>query len=155
MKYKSIPYARRHLITHVDPPQQYIKKIRNSTERRRLGYFSCSTGNPIDDCWRCDKKWHRQRKRLASCAIGFGRNAVGGRDGRFYIVTDPSDHDPIKPKPGTLRYAVIQDRPLWIVFKRDMQMGCAKTGSTFLHLGPLAFSLDQYDVCKMQRTLEM
>ncbi|CAH8378453.1 unnamed protein product [Eruca vesicaria subsp. sativa] len=95
-------------------------KIRNSTERRRLGYFSCSTGNPIDDCWRCDKKWHRQRKRLANCAIGFGRNAVGGRDGRFYVVTDPSDNNPVKPKPGTLRYAVIQDRPLWIVFKRDM-----------------------------------
>ncbi|AEE83246.1 putative pectate lyase 14 [Arabidopsis thaliana] len=95
--------------------------IRNSTYRRKLGFFSsCSTGNPIDDCWRCDKKWHRRRKRLADCAIGFGRNAVGGRDGRYYIVTDPSDHDPVTPKPGTLRYAVIQDEPLWIVFKRDM-----------------------------------
>ncbi|KFK39766.1 hypothetical protein AALP_AA3G285000 [Arabis alpina] len=95
--------------------------IQNSTERRRkLGFFSYATGNPIDDCWRCDKKWHRRRKHLANCAIGFGRNAIGGRDGHFYIVTDPSDHDPINPKPGTLRYAVIQDRPLWIVFKRDM-----------------------------------
>ncbi|KAJ6944139.1 hypothetical protein NC652_009535 [Populus alba x Populus x berolinensis] len=94
--------------------------IRNSTERRRLGYFSCGTGNPIDDCWRCDPNWHKNRKRLADCGIGFGRNAIGGRDGRFYVVTDSSDHDPVNPRPGTLRHAVIQDAPLWIVFKRDM-----------------------------------
>ncbi|CAN1278757.1 Probable pectate lyase 15, partial [Linum perenne] len=62
--------------------------------RRKLGYFSCGTGNPIDDCWR--------------------------RDGRYYVVTDPRDDDPVNPRPGTLRHAVIQDRPLWIVFKRDM-----------------------------------
>ncbi|XAR48883.1 Pectate lyase [Bertholletia excelsa] len=94
--------------------------IRNSTERRKLGYFSCGTGNPIDDCWRCDPNWHKNRKRLADCGIGFGRNAIGGRDGRFYVVTDPGDDDPVNPKPGTLRHAVIQSRPLWIVFKRDM-----------------------------------
>ncbi|GFP91064.1 probable pectate lyase 15, partial [Phtheirospermum japonicum] len=81
---------------------------------------SCGTGNPIDDCWRCDRNWIRRRRRLADCAIGFGRNAVGGRDGRFYVVTDPRDDDPVSPRPGTLRHAVIQDRPLWIVFKRDM-----------------------------------
>ncbi|EYU46355.1 hypothetical protein MIMGU_mgv1a007094mg [Erythranthe guttata] len=94
--------------------------IRNSTERRKLGFLSCGTGNPIDDCWRCDRNWIRNRKRLADCAIGFGRNAVGGRDGRYYVVTDPSDDDAVNPRPGTLRHAVIQDRPLWIVFKRDM-----------------------------------
>ncbi|CAN1269822.1 Probable pectate lyase 8 [Linum perenne] len=49
----------------------------NSTARRNLGYFSCSTGNPIDDCWRCDPYWQTHRKRLANCAIGFGRNAIG------------------------------------------------------------------------------
>ncbi|XP_074274676.1 putative pectate lyase 8 [Silene latifolia] len=96
------------------------KSISNSTARRNLGYFSCGTGNPIDDCWRCDPNWHKNRKRLADCAIGFGRNAVGGRDGKFYVVTDPSDHDAVNPKPGTLRHAVIQKEPLWIVFKRDM-----------------------------------
>ncbi|CAN1312822.1 Probable pectate lyase 5, partial [Linum perenne] len=79
----------------------------------------CQTGNPIDDCWRCDQNWHKNRKRLADCAIGFGKNAIGGRDGRFYIVTDSGDHA-VNPKPGTLRYAAIQDRPLWIVFARDM-----------------------------------
>lgn len=85
-----------------------------------MGYFSCGTGNPIDDCWRCDPQWQLNRKRLADCAIGFGRNAVGGRDGKYYVVTDSSDDDAVNPKPGTLRHAVIQDRPLWIVFKRDM-----------------------------------
>ncbi|KAL2933097.1 putative pectate lyase 15 [Bienertia sinuspersici] len=96
------------------------RSISNSTERRNLGYFSCGTGNPIDDCWRCDPNWHTNRKRLADCAIGFGRNAVGGRNGRFYVVTDPSDDDAVNPKPGTLRHAVIQEEPLWIIFKRDM-----------------------------------
>ncbi|KAF5480964.1 hypothetical protein F2P56_001665 [Juglans regia] len=94
--------------------------ISNSTRKRNLGYFSCGTGNPIDDCWRCDRRWYHRRKNLANCAIGFGRNAVGGCDGRYYVVSDPSDDDPVNPKPGTLRHAVIQDRPLWIVFKRDM-----------------------------------
>ncbi|CAN1312819.1 Probable pectate lyase 5, partial [Linum perenne] len=63
------------------------------SSRRSLAYLSCQTGNPID--------------------------AIGGRDGRFYIVTDSGDHA-VNPKPGTLRYAAIQDRPLWIVFARDM-----------------------------------
>ncbi|XP_017237902.1 probable pectate lyase 8 [Daucus carota subsp. sativus] len=94
--------------------------IKNSTERRKLGFFSCGTGNPIDDCWRCDQNWARNRKRLANCAIGFGRSAVGGRDGKYYVVTDPNDDDPVNPRPGTLRHAVIQDKPLWIVFKRSM-----------------------------------
>ncbi|URE22511.1 Pectate lyase [Musa troglodytarum] len=94
--------------------------ISNSTSRRALGYLSCGTGNPIDDCWRCDPEWRRHRKRLADCGIGFGRNAIGGRDGRFYVVTDPGDDDPVNPRHGTLRYAVIQEEPLWIVFKRSM-----------------------------------
>ncbi|KAI3941977.1 hypothetical protein MKW92_010802 [Papaver armeniacum] len=103
----------------VDPDEvvsQVAMTIRNSTERRNLGYFSCGTGNPIDDCWRCGKSWHKNRKCLAECGIGFGRNAIGGRDGRYYVVT----HDVVNPRPGTLRYAVIHDRPLWTVFKRDM-----------------------------------
>ncbi|KAK9055663.1 hypothetical protein SSX86_026748 [Deinandra increscens subsp. villosa] len=105
----------------VDDPEIVVDmSIHNSTMRRKLGFFSCGTGNPIDDCWRCDKNWQRHRKSLAGCAIGFGRNAVGGRDGRYYVVTNPNDDDAVNPKPGTLRYAVIQDKPLWIVFKRDM-----------------------------------
>ncbi|CAO2824436.1 unnamed protein product [Amaranthus hypochondriacus] len=108
----------------VERPEEIIsmvsRSITNITTRRNLGYFTCGTGNPIDDCWRCDSNWHKNRKRLANCAIGFGRNAIGGRDGRFYVVTDPTDNDAVNPKPGTLRHAVIQDEPLWIIFKRDM-----------------------------------
>ncbi|KAI4378047.1 hypothetical protein MLD38_015588 [Melastoma candidum] len=108
----------------VDDPENVASDfemiIRNSSDRRRLGYLSCGTGNPIDDCWRCNPNWHLDRKRLADCGIGFGRNAIGGRDGRFYVVTDPSDDDPVNPRPGTLRHAVIQDEPLWIMFHRDM-----------------------------------
>ncbi|KAF7141460.1 hypothetical protein RHSIM_Rhsim06G0229400 [Rhododendron simsii] len=98
------------------------KWILEKNSRRQLGTDSpsCRTGNPIDDCWRCDPDWETNRKMLADCAIGFGRNAVGGRDGEFYIVTDPEHDDPVNPLPGTLRYAVIQDEPLWIIFDQDM-----------------------------------
>lgn len=95
----------------------YCRKINAS--RRNLGYLSCGTGNPIDDCWRCDPNWEKNRQRLADCAIGFGKQAIGGKDGKIYVVTDTSD-DPVNPKPGTLRYGAIQDEPLWIIFSRDM-----------------------------------
>lgn len=36
------------------------------------------------------------------------------------MVTDPSDGDLVNPKPGTLRHAVIQPKPLWIIFAHDM-----------------------------------
>lgn len=96
------------------------RSINASLTRRNLGYLSCGTGNPIDDCWRCDPNWEKNRQRLADCAIGFGKNAIGGRNGRIYVVTDSGNDDPVNPKPGTLRHAVIQDEPLWIIFKRDM-----------------------------------
>ena len=95
-----------------------IRKLNES--RRNLGYLSCGTGNPIDDCWRCDADWATNRQRLADCAIGFGKDAMGGRGGRIYIVTDASDDNPADPKPGTLRHAVIQEEPLWIIFQHDM-----------------------------------
>ncbi|XP_019186174.1 PREDICTED: probable pectate lyase 12 [Ipomoea nil] len=81
---------------------------------------SCSTGNPIDDCWRCDSNWQLNRQHLAECGIGFGQYAQGGKGGRYYVVTDSSDPDPVNPPPGTLRYAVIQTEPLWIVFAASM-----------------------------------
>ncbi|GFP93216.1 probable pectate lyase 1 [Phtheirospermum japonicum] len=61
-----------------------------------------------------------RRHRLADCAIGFDKNAVGGKYGRIYTVTDPSHDNPVNPKPGTLRHAAIQPDPLWIIFKSDM-----------------------------------
>ncbi|XP_052176380.1 probable pectate lyase 12 isoform X2 [Diospyros lotus] len=84
------------------------------------GAGACPTGNPTDDCWRCDPNWQLNRQRLADCTIGFGQNAVGGKGGRFYVVTDSSDDDVVNPRPGTLRHAVIQDEPLWIVFSANM-----------------------------------
>ncbi|OIS97870.1 PREDICTED: probable pectate lyase 5 [Nicotiana attenuata] len=108
--------------TPVPDPEVIVQEVNDkifNSSRRNLGYLSCGTGNPIDDCWRCDPNWEKNRQRLADCAIGFGKQAIGGRDGKIYIVTDTSD-DPVNPKPGTLRYGAIQNEPLWIIFGRDM-----------------------------------
>ncbi|GMG99442.1 hypothetical protein Nepgr_001282 [Nepenthes gracilis] len=93
------------------------KMLDNQQEKSQL---SCITGNPIDDCWRCDPNWAANRQRLADCAIGFGRNALGGKGGPIYVVTDSSDPDPNNPKPGTLRHAVTRQGPIWIIFSADM-----------------------------------
>jgi pectate lyase len=82
----------------------------------------CGQGNPIDDCWRCDPNWRENRQALADCAIGFGKNAIGGKNGPIYVVTDDSDNDMINPAPGTLRYGALQDGPLWIIFSRNMNI---------------------------------
>ncbi|TMW98219.1 hypothetical protein EJD97_004355 [Solanum chilense] len=94
------------------------------SRRKLLSYTqsSCQTGNPIDDCWRCDHSWQLNRQRLADCAIGFGQYALGGKGGRYYVVTSSSDPDPVNPPPGTLRYGVIQEEPLWIVFSASMEI---------------------------------
>nr|AAQ62997.1 oil palm polygalacturonase allergen PEST411 [Elaeis guineensis] len=103
-----------------------LAEARNSTRRslRAVGVKKfkgkCVATNPIDRCWRCQKNWIKHRKKLATCGKGFGRHATGGKAGDFYVVTDPSDDDLVNPKFGTLRWGVIQDRPLWIVFARDM-----------------------------------
>ncbi|CAN8236943.1 unnamed protein product [Cochlearia groenlandica] len=75
--------------------------------------------NPIDACWRRNPNWSTSRQALANCAVGFGKAAIGGRQGPIYVVTSPVD-DFKNPKPGTLRYAVIQPKPLWITFATDM-----------------------------------
>lgn len=93
---------------------------RQTLETQAKDQFSCVTGNPIDDCWRCDPNWANDRQQLANCAIGFGYKALGGKGGPYYLVTDSSDPDPDKPKPGTLRDAVSQPGPVWIVFSSDM-----------------------------------
>lgn len=40
--------------------------------------------------------------------------------GPYYVVNDSSDSDLLNPKPGTLRHAVIQKGPLWIIFSTNM-----------------------------------
>ncbi|CDP13269.1 unnamed protein product [Coffea canephora] len=109
------------LSSPVPDPESVVQEVNEkiNASRRNLAFLSCGTGNPIDDCWRCDPNWEKNRQSLADCAIGFGKHAVGGRDGEIYVVTDNGDH-PVNPKPGTLRYGVIQDEPLWIIFARDM-----------------------------------
>ncbi|GFS42061.1 pectate lyase family protein [Actinidia rufa] len=98
--------------------------IGNNGTRRNLGKNNgpCLAENPIDRCWRCHPDWMKNRKRLAECVIGFGRNTTGGKDGAFYLVTDPSDKDMANPKPGTLRHAVTRKEPLWIIFDRPMNI---------------------------------
>ncbi|KAG6686789.1 hypothetical protein I3842_11G038900 [Carya illinoinensis] len=91
--------------------------------RRKLGGKNrgpCKATNPIDRCWRCHKNWAKRRKKLTKCVLGFGRGTTGGKNGNIYVVTDPSDGDLVNPKPGTLRHAVIQPKPLWIIFAHDM-----------------------------------
>ncbi|KAM5588764.1 putative pectate lyase 2 [Rosa sericea] len=78
-----------------------------------------TTKNVVDSCWRSNANWARNRQALANCAVGFGKDAIGGKYGRIYVVTTSFD-DPINPKLGTLRYGVIQTQPLWIVFAKDM-----------------------------------
>ncbi|KAL6643147.1 hypothetical protein ACP70R_021328 [Stipagrostis hirtigluma subsp. patula] len=99
----------------------FHSKLATSRRRMQEAGGGCMTGNPIDDCWRCaGTDWRQDRQRLADCGIGFGRNALGGKGGPLYVVTDPSDRDPVNPSPGTLRHAAIQEGPLWIVFAGDM-----------------------------------
>ncbi|KAJ7559226.1 hypothetical protein O6H91_04G075000 [Diphasiastrum complanatum] len=77
------------------------------------------TGNVIDDCWRGDAQWAHNRMQLADCAKGFGSNALGGKYGRYYVVTR-TDDDPVNPAPGTLRYGATLPGPTWIYFAHDM-----------------------------------
>lgn len=112
---------------HPDPEaiaQDVQRRLNVSLSRRQALSVTqnaqCLTGNPIDDCWQCDPDWPNNRQRLADCSIGFGQGTLGGKGGRIYVVTDSSDNDPANPTPGTLRHAVIQDEPLWIVFSTNM-----------------------------------
>ncbi|KZV47539.1 putative pectate lyase 5 [Dorcoceras hygrometricum] len=109
------------LSSPVQDPELVVQEVNEkiNVSRRSLGFLSCGSGNPMDDCWRCDPDWEKNRQRLADCAIGFGKHAIGGRDGKIYVVTDSGD-DAVNPKPGTLRYGAIQNKPLWIIFARDM-----------------------------------
>ncbi|XP_060675594.1 probable pectate lyase 18 isoform X2 [Ziziphus jujuba] len=110
---------------HPDPEavaQQVQRSVNVSVSRRQMMSLQnqCLTGNPIDDCWHCDPNWQNDRQKLADCGIGFGGDAMGGKGGQIYVVTDSSDRDAANPIPGTLRHAVIQTEPLWIVFSADM-----------------------------------
>ncbi|CAL9248895.1 unnamed protein product [Arabidopsis halleri] len=103
----------------VNETRRDLRQVRSGKKKpRRGGRFESL--NAIDKCWRGDKNWDKNRKKLADCVLGFGRKTTGGKNGPIYVVTDPSDNDLLNPKPGTIRHAVTRDRPLWIVFARSM-----------------------------------
>ncbi|XP_022635261.1 pectate lyase-like [Vigna radiata var. radiata] len=118
--------ATTHQDIHDDEDFKKMSKKSNNTRRelkqneKKKYHGPCLALNPIDRCWRCKENWAKNRFKLASCVKGFGRRAIGGANGKIYTVTDPSDDDPVNPKPGTLRYAVLQKDPLWIIFSRSM-----------------------------------
>ncbi|CAN1198796.1 Probable pectate lyase P59 [Linum perenne] len=93
-----------------------------NTSRRSLKHHKseCLATNPIDRCWRCDPNWAKNRQKLADCVQGFGYRTRGGKGGPIYVVTEGTDDDLLNPKPGTLRHAVIQKGPLWIIFEHSM-----------------------------------
>jgi len=110
-----------HLNMHV---QRTLEHAGLNSTRRGLGGTiykgPCIATNPIDKCWRCQPKWADNRYRLADCGLGFGYKAKGGKAGPIYVVKSADDDDLLNPKPGTLRHAVIQKGPLWIIFAKDM-----------------------------------
>ncbi|CAH1414256.1 unnamed protein product [Lactuca virosa] len=84
------------------PEKILTAKIANQTEgslpgsnSTRRDLHTCQAANPIDKCG-------------------------GGKGGEIYEVTDPSDDACDKPKEGTLRFGVTRDKPLWIIFTKDM-----------------------------------
>uniref|UniRef100_A0A0D9WLQ6 Pectate lyase n=1 Tax=Leersia perrieri TaxID=77586 RepID=A0A0D9WLQ6_9ORYZ len=99
---------------------------RRSLMMKRKFRGPCTSTNPIDRCWRCRNNWAKHRKRLAKCAMGFGHKTTGGLAGKIYTVTDATDDNLIIPRRGTLRYGVIQERPLWIVFSSSMVINLSK-----------------------------
>ncbi|KAK9064538.1 hypothetical protein SSX86_015920 [Deinandra increscens subsp. villosa] len=89
------------------------------SKRRNLD--ECATKmNPIDKCWRCKPDWAENRQALTECVTGFAAGTTGGAGGEIYTVTCPSDDNALNPTPGTLRFAVTQTKPLWIIFDKDM-----------------------------------
>lgn len=64
-------------------------------------------GNLIDDCWRCDLYWRVNWQSLVNCVIGFGKNVIGGKIGRIYVVMDDSDDDVIDFVLGIFCYGVM------------------------------------------------
>lgn len=85
--------------------------------------------NVIDACWRSDPQWRNNRGKLATCSVGFAGKMTGlvGPDVTYYEVTDPSDDNPVCPKPGTLRFGVTQIKgKVWITFKKNMNIKLQK-----------------------------
>ena len=84
--------------------------------------------NIIDRCWRQQPNWAANRQRLAVCSVGFAGKMRQNRGPGVipYVVTDPSD-DPVRPRPGTLRYGgTVLAGKVWITFQRGMHIRLAQ-----------------------------
>jgi pectate lyase len=84
--------------------------------------------NIIDGCWRGQRDWAVNRQRLATCSVGFAGKMHQNRGPGVaaYTVTDPGD-DPVRPRPGTLRYAAtVLPGKVWITFQRSMHIRLAQ-----------------------------
>lgn len=75
--------------------------------------------NTIDSCWPSNPNWAANCQTLADCSVGFGKDVNGGKNGKTYVVSSPTD-DPENPTYGTFRYGDIQAEPLWIIFAKDI-----------------------------------
>ena len=84
--------------------------------------------NAIDNCWRLNPDWWRNKHQLATCSVGYAGKMTNniGRGLTQYVVIDPSDN-PINPKPGTLRYGTTMIKgKKWITFQRSMHIRLEK-----------------------------
>lgn len=63
------------------------------------------------------------------CVFGYAAGTTGGKGGRHYVVTEPSDSMDA-PAPGSLRYGLAKYSPVWITFARNMTV--ALQGALFL-----------------------
>ncbi|KAH1264495.1 putative pectate lyase 3 [Glycine soja] len=118
--YTSDPYSLTKNLTF--SVSEIIIGEKNGRRNLRGRGGKCMATNPIDRCWRCDPNWANNRKKLADCVQGFGRNTIGGKNGPFYVVNSSLDNDMVNPAPGTLRHAVTRSGPLWIIFARSMNI---------------------------------
>ncbi|GJN35163.1 hypothetical protein PR202_gb23909 [Eleusine coracana subsp. coracana] len=75
--------------------------------------------NIIDRCRRRQRNWAANRQRLAVCSVGYAGKMRQNRGPGVvaYTVTDPGD-DPVRPRPGTLRYgATVLPGKVWITIR--------------------------------------
>ncbi|KAG6424615.1 hypothetical protein SASPL_115033 [Salvia splendens] len=68
----------------------------------------------------CAEKMVKKKEQNEIARKRFGYKTTGGKNGKIYVVTDSSGDELLNPKHGTLRHAVIQNEPLWIIFARNM-----------------------------------
>uniref|UniRef100_A0A453Q1T6 Pectate lyase n=1 Tax=Aegilops tauschii subsp. strangulata TaxID=200361 RepID=A0A453Q1T6_AEGTS len=98
---------------------QGINHVRHPPLLHRAATANLRHKNVIDRCWRDQSNWDIDRQRLVVCSVGLARKMQQnrGRGVTAYTVTDPSD-DPVRPKPGTLRYgATVLPGRVWITFQ--------------------------------------